>query len=509
MRHMKPKLLALAVSLALASFSPATLAADKHLSYENRMSANIPLSSNVYDQLEKLDGLGYIQSMRTGAKPYTRMQAAGWIKEAADQVNANDAQYIHAMLAELQKEFRNELAVLDGGTAAYGFTLREWSAGFAKYDGDILSQKKTKSSYQPFAVNSDGYRLSDDGNFTAAIRFEGKVAPSLVVGLTARGDSDLEDHLTLPSAYVKTHINNLEIQLGKDAFWWGQGSRGSLLLTNNSHARNTVKLSTVKPLETGGIFKFLGEVSVVGFYSKLEEHRDYEQKQPNFSGLRFDFVPSDNFTFGIARTDIARGLRGSDLFDFLIGKNADNKADEKWNSIAGLDFRWRLKGLGGAQVYGELYGEDQAGSLLPLPSKNAHLLGVYLPRLSASGDWDAQLEWADTNAAWYKHGKFNDGYTYKGNIMGDAMGNNASRYYGKLTHYLNGATQISLHGERVEMEQGVTQTVDSAWLSLRTQAGQNLFVNAALGKAKVKNQNFTPGKKDDGLFTSLMVSQRF
>ncbi len=70
-------------------------------------------------------------------------------------------------------------------------------------------------------------------------------------------------------------------------------------------------------------------------------------------------------------------------------------------------------------------------------------------------------------------------------------------------------TQVSLHGERVEMEQGVTQTVDSAWLSLRTQAGQNLFVNAALGKAKVKNQNFTPGKKDDGLFTSLMVSQRF
>jgi hypothetical protein len=93
--------------------------------------------------------------------------------------------------------------------------------------------------------------------------------------------------------------------------------------------------------------------------------------------------------------------------------------------------------------------------------------------------------------------------------MGDAMGNNASRYYGRLTHYLNGVTQVSLHGERVEMEQGITQTVDSAWISLRTQAGQDLFVNAALGKAKVKNQNFTPGKKDDGLFISLIVSQRF
>jgi hypothetical protein len=78
MRHIKSKVLALAVSLALASFPPAALAADKHLSYE----------------LEKLDGLGYIRSMRTGAKPYTQMQAAGWIKEAADRVKTNDAQYV-------------------------------------------------------------------------------------------------------------------------------------------------------------------------------------------------------------------------------------------------------------------------------------------------------------------------------------------------------------------------------------------------------------------------------
>jgi hypothetical protein len=92
--------------------------------------------------------------------------------------------------------------------------------------------------------------------------------------------------------------------------------------------------------------------------------------------------------------------------------------------------------------------------------------------------------------------------------MGDAMGNNASRYYGKLTHYLNGVTQISLHGERVEMDQAVTQTVDSAWVSLRTKVGQDMFVDAALGKAKVKNQDFQPGR-DSGVFTSIQISQKF
>ena len=502
MRHMKPKVLAMAMSLALASFSPVVLAATDHSVYESRLSANIPLNSHVYAQLEKLDGLGYIQSMRIGAKPYTRMQAAGWIKEASSQVDSHDAQYVHSILAELQKEFSDELAVLNGGTPAYGVKLKEWSAGFAKYDGLTIEHTRTTSSYQPFAINSDGYRLSDDGNFTAMIRLEGKVAPSLVASLTTRADSDLDDHLSFPSAYIKTHINNVEIQMGKDSMLWGQGSRGSLLLTNNATPRKAITLSNIEPIQAGGIFKFLGEVNARGFYSELEKTRDFEQKQPGFSGLRFDFVPSDSFTFGIARTDIVRGLRGGDFFDFLIGKNA--YSNDKWNSIAGLDFRWRLKGLGGAQIYGELYGEDQAGSLIPFPSKNAYLFGVYLPRLSSSGDWDAQLEWADTNDAWYRHSKFTDGYTYKGDIMGDAMGNNAYRYYGRLTHYLDNATQISLHGERVVMNSDA-DTVNSIWASLRTKVGQELFVDAALGRARVSQS----GAKDSGIFTSLQISQKF
>ena len=345
--------------------------------------------------------------MRIGAKPYTRMQAARWIKEAALRIDSHDARYVHAILAELQKEFNDELAILDSGTPAYGMKLQELSAGFAKYDGSRIDQStKTNSVYQPFAVNSDGYRLSDDGNFTATIRLEGKVAPSLVASLTSRDDSDLEDHLSFPSAYIKTHINNVSIQIGKDSMLWGQGKRSSLVLTNNATPRKTIALSNIEPIQTGGIFKFLGEVNIAGFYSELEKHRDLAQKQPGFSGLPFDFVPSDSFTFGIARTDIVRSLRGGDFSDFLIGKNADNKADDKWNSIAGIDFRWRLKSLGGAQIYGELYGEDQAGSLVPFPSKNAYLLGVYLPRLSNSGDWDAQLEWSDTNDVWYTHWKF-------------------------------------------------------------------------------------------------------
>jgi hypothetical protein len=89
--------------------------------------------------------------------------------------------------------------------------------------------------------------------------------------------------------------------------------------------------------------------------------------------------------------------------------------------------------------------------------------------------------------------------------MGDAMGSNAHRYYGKLTHYLRNATQISLHGERVVMNHDYPQTVNAAWASLRTKVGQELFVDVALGKARVTNK---ARQRDNGVYSSFQISQK-
>lgn len=502
--------------MVISSQIPLSYAEATTPTYEQQLSANIPLNSHVYDDLEKLDGLGYLRSMRIGAKPYTRMQAAKFIKEAIDLTNRDGVpQYVKTMVSELQNEFRKELSTLtDGNSANHTFGLSEWTAGFAYYDGPTLNQQRTASTFQPFATYSDGYRFGQNDNYTLSARLEGKLDKHFVLSVTPRIGSKADKHATLQSAYAKTHINNMEIQLGKDSLWWGQGKRGSLLLTNNSEPKAALKLSTIEPLQTGGIFTFLGQVHAAGFYSELEDTRN-DVNSPSFTGIRFDFVPSENFTFGAARADIVGGkghsLSGDDYLDWLLGVNASSARIDQWNTIAGLDFRWRMPHLNGIQLYGELYGEDQAGHIIPMPSQNAYLIGVYFPRISDSGNWDAHFEYAHTTNVWYDHSLYTSGYVYKGNLIGDAMGNDAHRYYARATHHTNSASQIGLHTEQVVMSQSAPQPqkINSVWISLRSKLGNDLFMDASAGKAWITNQGFQTAEKGNTTFTSLQLSQRF
>lgn len=300
------------------------------LAYHKQLSANIPLNSYIYDYLDKLDGLGYIEDMRIGAKPYTRMQAARWLQQINYGVKhrADLPEYVQAMLQQLNEEFRGELAVLSGKADAPKIDLREVALGATYYDGQTVNQQpSTASTYQPLNVNNDGYRFAQKLNETMTMRIEGKPKDNLVVSLTPRFsyDDDSKADADIQAGYIKTNINNVQIQVGKDAMWWGQGEHGSLLLTNNATPQRAIKLSNIEPVKMHGLLKFLGQSDTTVFYSILEKDRS-DIPYPSFFGVRKDFTPSENFTFGMARTSMMGGkghmLSAGDYWDFLTGENA-------------------------------------------------------------------------------------------------------------------------------------------------------------------------------------------
>ncbi len=486
--------------------------------YYQQLSANIPLNSYIYDYLEKLDGLGYLNDMLTGAKPYTRMQVAQWLKQIQKNTvfHPDVPDYAKNMISDLEAEFKQELSVLNGSANKNSVALKEWSLTESYYSGQLLAQHKTKSSYQPLNSNNNGYKLAEDFNTIMSLRLEGKLNDHLVISATPRISYDKQDDFSssFESAYAKTHINNLEIQVGKDAMWWGQGQNGSLLLTNNSTPQKTIKLSNIEPVKFGGIFKFLGKTNTTFFYSELEKERS-DVKKPSFVGYRTDFTPSKNFTFAASLNAIIGGqgrmLDSGDYWDFIRGKNAATTAEDKWNTIAGIDFRWKLPDLNDVQLYGEVYGEDQAGSFPPLPSKNAYLAGIYFPRLTPDGDWDLCVEMARTTDWWYQHWVYTDGWTYRGDIIGDAMGYNAERFYTRLTRYLDGGSQVALHAEYLKMDRTspVPQKVNSLWLTYRTKLEKDLFLNAAAGVADIKNLDYQSGKEDKNYHFSLGIIKQY
>lgn len=483
-----------------------------------KLSPNIALDSYVYVYLEKLSGLGYIPELLPGTKPYTRMQAARWLltMDADKLASEHTPAFVRSMVRKLNEEFAAELATLRDSYPSDTFALREASVEVAHYDGDTLANLHTKSTYQPLNINNNGYRYGDGLNGSMRLRMEGKIGSAVLASISPRLDlRDGEDaDGDLESAYIKAALGRWEFQAGKDSMWWGQGIRGTRALTNNAEPVVGLKISTLEPMKARGLFKPLGQVGVTAFYGQMTEDRT-DVQDPGLFAIRTDIQPSKNFTIGTTMTSIVggdgRGLGWDDWWDFIRGENAHS--NDKWNSMAGLDFRWRIPHANGSQLYGEIYGEDQARALgfIPTPSKTSELVGLYIPRLTAGGDWDAALEYARTGPDWYWHGVYDEGYVNDGNIIGDAMGWNARRYYARLTHYSHSANPVSLHYERLTQGTSLSapQRIDSVWASQLFFLERDAYLEAAAGVAFVKNPGYGAGDDERNYLLKLTYTKKY
>ncbi|HHZ18925.1 MAG TPA: capsule assembly Wzi family protein [Firmicutes bacterium] len=482
------------------------------------LSANIPFGSEIYNYISKLEGLGYLSLVATGTKPYSRLRVAEWVLEVKGRMaaEADVPAYAQTLLGVLETEFQRELAVLRGEGSGGGLLVRgvDWANTY--YEGHALAQHRTLSTYQPLNINNDGDKYAEGLNTAFTVRIETGSHHDFVASLTPRFsyDDDEEADLTLKAGYFKTRLGNLEIQAGKEAMWWGQGERGSRVLTNNSTPQTALKLSNVSPIPLGGWLGLLRQMNATFFYTELESDRS-DVPDPSFTGLRADFSPTADFTFAGSLTAFLGGeghaLHGDDYWDFLIGENALTPAEDKWNIIAGFDLRWRIPRWNGFQFYLELYGEDQAGSLLPWPSKNAWIAGIYLPRLTPDGAWDLTIEAAETGKAWYVHSLYTNGYTYRGDLIGDAMGNDAERYYVKLTNYTPAGARWALHGEYLKMAKTSArpQEVLSRWVTFHTRICGDLLLEATAGVAEIDNENFQAGKTATNYIISFGLTKNF
>lgn len=484
---------------------------------DHLISANVPLNSYVYEYLDKLGGLGYLDDISHGTKPYSRMQVARWVERIKARTTNDDTipAYAQNIIAELEKEFAKELTALDAGRNKSEIHLRQLSWETAYYDGPTLIQRKTASTYQPMNINNNGYDFDEEFNHAFSLEVEGRLDNWLLLSATPHLIYNDDEDVTYSweSVYLKTHIGNMEIFLGKDAVQWGQGVRGNLLLSGNSTPQTILKLSTIDPVELKGIFSFLHEAHATLFYSAPESHR-HDVKDPNLAGGRLSFKPTSNLTFALAGAAILGGdgheIHWGDIPDLLIGKNANNAADEKWNAIAGYDLSWRIPAWGGLQLYAEYYGEDQKDHPIPHPFLYAHVLGFYLPKLNRQGDWDLRFEAAKTTRPWYAHWLYQDGYTYKGDIMGDAMGNDANRYYLNVTHYFNDA-QLGINFERTVMAKNEPspQTVYACWLSYHRHIGGDLELNTTVGWADLDHVGYREDATDNTYLLSFGLTKQF
>ncbi len=399
------------------------------------VSNTIPLDSWVYPALEKLQGVGLVDSAMQGARPFTRLEVARQVLEAKAKIStASPPLVVFELLGRLESFLGDELSDgADGGS--YFKPLRELRFDYILQNGEDTYIAGTNARQYSLNTNNNGINYGEHHNGQLIFESEARLAKYFL--LSARpliefqeGGAGASVHLLQGKAALG--LGAFEISAGRQSLWWGQGRHGSLVLTNNAKPLDMVRITNPSPLILPWIFKYLGPFRFDVFWSELESDRVVPE--PYLGGLRLQFKPLPWLEIGASRV-VMFGGEGRPSIDWdefvtvLGGKNLAGDEDSS-NSVAALDARLRLPFLWGAEVYGEYGGEDEAGYFF---SKTAWLAGLYLPYLEPSGRLSLRLEYTDlSNNVWYRHSAYRSGYTYEGKLLGHHAGGAAKDAFAEL-----------------------------------------------------------------------------
>ena len=511
-------------------------------------SNNIPLDSPVYGYLEKLVGFGLITSDVKGLKPFSKAEASRLLAESEENLavhNMADAgfaaeimQRLHELLPRefsLRKEpdrapffdynplsaarlryvyldgiprSYNRQVFIRGGQSAFGFI-----GGKLRPDSDagILSQSGTEGT--PLVENNEGviYRRGSNGELRWSMEAYLKDKASLLIEPLVLASHD-SNQFVLQKGYIKIGGGGLELEVGRDANWFGPGFRGALTLTNNAQNFDIIKLSSPEPVDVRWVKHYLGALKYALILSRFDETGSGSTlRHPYFIGIKLAVKPRPWYEVGInfVRQEGGPGFSGSSsLRDAIFGGGTTNHN----NTIAGIDLRFRIPWLRNSEVYAEYAGEDSAAFW---PIVESYVAGFYIPRLTSSGKDDFRFEFFYGNPMLYTDFKFPAGYVYNGMTPGHSQGGSALEFFTRYSHWFSPRNNVALeyfHTDRGrEGRVGDQQTEEkNAWRgfwNLPVYGDMNMQV--MYGWERIDNFNLVGGAKQTNQVVKVDLSYRY
>ena len=508
--------------LALLSFAgPATAAP---------VSAGVPLDSWIYPALDKLAGLGLLESALQGSRPYTRVEAARLTREALDHAVEGKASPVAGeLLRRLAHELRREIEEVKGNRAgSYLQPLREVRLDYLYQEGEPSSLTGSTLNARQNALNTNNFGIDYNESHNAQFLFESEarlgniLLVSLRPQLLLREGEDEDPEFRLREGKVALGLGPIEVSVGRQSLWWGQGRHGSLLLTNNAEPLDMLRITNPTPVVLPWIFRYLGPMRFDLFFSHLDgyvadvdESNNAHGNDPDFAGLRLNFKPLPFFEIGAARTTIFGGegidVSHSDYLTIFSGRNLTGGEDTS-NQLAAFDARIKIAALAGAELYGEYGGEDEAGGFI---AHRAWIAGLYLPKLESSERLSLRLEYADLTdesklaPAWYRHGIFRSGYTWQGKVLGHHVGGAARDFFGEVKLQL--PHDVTLVGgvdiEERGTDQPVTEEHLQPFVNIEWALQNGWWMGASFAFDRVKNVNYQTGAERTDHFGRFAVGK--
>ncbi len=452
------------VTTLLSSFS--TAFASTYVVY-------IPLDSPIYDELDALNGLGFLDTYLDEIKPISRVEAARLTLEAEANFAEGTAPpdgLARDLVRELRDQLHQEVQWLQANAEDNPPTMLQPADRLeAQYiysrGGTQFWQTSTNNSSgltaregTPLLPNNDGIPTGSGSNEVVRWGAWGGAGGFL----TAYGEGAVTGPFTYtPSGTSRIRaldaeavlgLGNWAVSFGQEEMWWGTGHFGALSQSDNASPFPALRVQTIHPFLLPSVFRYLGQFRFQGFFGQLDGDRQFAH--PWIDGQILSFKPLPNFEIGADHT-IQFGGRGNNNYSWqgFIGKatgfNTGNAYVSNTHSRGGIFLKLRFPSLRGLVIYQEQLGEDNLtdearpiGRLLPFLSVS-YQGGFYLPRLTADGRTDCRFEYTITQPGYSSHGD-SLYYSYNDNLMGDALGPNASELDFQFGRWFNTLTKGSL-----------------------------------------------------------------
>ena len=327
-------------------------------------SPYIPVDSWIYPAIFRLYGMGYIDTVYLGMRPWTRASVERMLEEASVRIeDAQDysepttpeAQQIYqAIDRELHPDMAGPCGPLKGEIRIESaYSAFRGISGTPLRDSFHLGQSIINDYGRPYENGLNNYSgvsgYATAGRFLLYVRGEFQGAPSapgyslgLAQTLSAvDGIPPVDPNTGLPypratvplgplgtktqgrflEAYVSTHFLNHEISLGKQDDWLGPGLGGGFAYSNNADNFYSFRINRVEPLHVPGLSYVTGPFRYEFLVGGLHGHSFVPNPaypgpgQPNVVTPgdpwmhleKISFRPTENLEFGFERSAIWGG----------------------------------------------------------------------------------------------------------------------------------------------------------------------------------------------------------
>jgi len=454
----------------------------------------VPMDSWVYPALDRLRGLGYADTAFLGIRPWTKRSIQRMIADESQDEDIKTNSQAVEVLASLEREFGVEDN--DPSDLSYGceglYTRLQGISGLTLGDSFHLGQTLANDygrPYQPGFNTIDGVSGSAGfGRFSLFARGEYQHAPSAVGYspalaatlstldlcaqlLTTESCQDLlasnPVQATIPAgpiastnvfriveANLSYRVLNHEISFGKSDHWLAPTVGGAFTYSNNAENIYAFQIDRTEPLYIPVLSRLTGPFRYDFFVGSLKGHSD--PNDPWMHLEKINFKPTPNVELGFERTVIWGG-KGHEpitiksfLRSFFSTANVPTPTkisrQDPGARFGSFDFSWRLPWLNHwLTLYSDSLVHDDV-SPVDAPRHAAVRPGIYLSRVPGIPRLDFRMEGVNTDPETpnssqgiylYREEIQVQGYTNKGNIMGDAIGREGKGGHVWLTYHMS------------------------------------------------------------------------